>query len=73
MLRNDMLDKQVKGVRQPYTYREWLHDACETEYGDRDYYTDDDLDSMSDEQLTWLEKELECCGEGASAEYDGTH
>lgn len=73
MIKNSMLDKQVKGTSQPYTYRQWIHDALESEYGDSDYYTDDDLNSMTDEQLTWLEKELECCGEGSSAEYDGTH
>ena len=68
-----MLDEQIKGVREPYTYRQWIHDACAVEYGDENYYTDEQLDHMTDEELDSLEAELEVCGEGSSGEWGGTH
>jgi hypothetical protein len=62
------LDEQIKESPQPYTYRQWIHDACAVEYGDENYYTDEQLDHMTDEELDDLEAELEICGEGSSRE-----
>lgn len=69
----DMLDSQIEGVNVPYTYRGWIHDACAVEYGNFNYYTDDQLDNMTDKELDDLEAELEVCGEGSSREWNGTH
>lgn len=68
-----ILDSQVKEAPQPYTYRQWIHDALAVEYGDGNYYTDEQLDHMTDEELDDLEAELEVCGEGSSREWNGTH
>lgn len=60
-----ILDSQVKGAPQPYTYRQWIHDCMNL--------TDEDLNAMSWDELTALEKECENIGEGSSREWNGTH
>lgn len=72
-MRKSMLDKQIENLHEPYTYRQWIHDACAVEYGDENYYTDEQLNKMSDKELDDLETELEVCGEGSSREWNGTH
>lgn len=72
-MRKSMLDKQIETVHEPYTYREWIHDACAAEYGNYDHYTDEQLNKMTDKELDDLEAELEICGEGSSREWNGTH
>lgn len=69
----EMLDFQINEVREPYTYREWIHDACAAEYGDENYYTDEKLNAMTDKELDDLEAELDVCGEGSSQDWNGTH
>ena len=68
-----ILDSQVKDASQPYTYRQWIHDACAVEYGDKNHYTDEQLDSMSDRELDELFEKLLVCGEGSNQEWNGTH
>ena len=69
----DMLDCNMNGVAQPYTHRQWIHDALAVEHGDPNYYTDAEIDLMTDEGLNWLVEKCKDCGEGSSAEWNGTH
>ena len=69
----EMLDRNMNGVDQPYTYRQWIHDACRVVYRDENYYTDEQLDKMSDKELIDLCDWLMIAPEGSSREWDGTH
>lgn len=69
----EMLDMKVSDLTGDYTYRDWIHNASEVEFGDRYYYTDSQLNRMTDEELTELEECLMLTGEGSSQDWDGTH
>ena len=56
------LDKRICDVepeaKNIQTYREWIHDISEYIYGD-DYTSDEKLNNMTDEELTYLIEELD--------------
>ena len=56
------LDKRICDVepeaKNTQTYREWIHDISEYIYGD-DYTSDEDLNKMTDKELTYLIDELD--------------